>query len=288
MEPLRSGTTATPRASQLYQNLTLDDRRKALQNDLLYTTKVSLDEFIETFVPKLPEGIKVTSDFVTQMDEDQTWNGLLLPLDADSEGNEDATFKSLTSIFDKMVQVAHEQWKTRCPKQQWSLLTAPTSTPTTPDRPSNFKPDVYFYRNFFSQTMSYSYYDMAFTAEFKKHNRNDDVVDVSVTSSIPFVPLLIRSQNMTKVIYAMRHMMAIDARRRFIFGITIENTSLRLWYANRAMLVSSIPLDIAEVETTPLFVFQLLSASIGKVTLYPGLPVVCVRIRRGYGLGSVC
>jgi hypothetical protein len=78
MEPLRSGTTATPRASQLYQNLTLDDRHKALQNDLLYKTEVSLDEFIETFVPKLPEGVKVTSDFVTQMNKAQTWNRLLL------------------------------------------------------------------------------------------------------------------------------------------------------------------------------------------------------------------
>jgi hypothetical protein len=86
----------------------------------------------------------------------------------------------------------------------------------------------------------------------------------------------------------MQHLMGGDARRRFIFGITIENTSLRLWYANRSMLVSSTPLDIVEVETTSLFVFQLLSTSIGKDTLYPDLPVVCIRIRRGYGLGSIC
>jgi hypothetical protein len=90
------------------------------------------------------------------------------------------------------------------------------------------------------------------------------------------------------MLYAMQHIMAVDARRRFIFGITIENTSLRLWYANRSMLVSSTPLDIAEVVTTSLFVFQHLSVSIGKGKLYPDLPVVCIRIRRGHGLGSVC
>jgi hypothetical protein len=62
---------------------------------------------------------------------------------------------------------------------------------------------------------------------------------------------------MTKVIYAMQHIMAVDARRRFIFGITIENTSLRLWYANRSMLVSSAPLDIVKVVSTSLLVFRL-------------------------------
>jgi hypothetical protein len=266
--------------------MSLKDRRKMLQDDLLYRTEVSLDEFIVTFLPKLPEGVKVTSDFVTQMNEAQIWNGFLPPSNA--EGNEDAIFKCLTPIFDKMVQLAQVQWENSCPKQQWSLLTALTSAPTAPERPSTFKPDAYFYHNSFSQTMSHSYYDMAFTAEFKKLNRSNDVADVSPASSILFVPPLIHSQNITKVIFAMRYMMAGDVRRRFIFGITIENTSLRLWYANRSMLASSTPLDIAEVETTSSFIFQLLSTSIGEDTLYPDLPVICIRIRHGYGLGSVC
>jgi hypothetical protein len=254
MEPATPDTPATPRASQLSKNWSLNDRRKALQNDLLYMTKVSLDEFIETFLPKLPEGIEVTSDFVTQMNEVQSWNEFLPPLGA--KGIEDVTFKRLTCIFDKMVQLAQTQWGNRCPMQQWSLLTAPTSTPTTPERPSTFKPDAYFYQTECSRTRSYSYYDMAFTAEFK-NEKNCGLVDVSPASPILFVPPLNRSQDVTKVVYAMQHIMAVDARRRFIFGITIENTSLRLWYANRSMLVSSTPLDIAEVETTSLFVFHL-------------------------------
>jgi hypothetical protein len=126
---------------------------------------------------------------------------------------------------------------------------------------------------------------MAFTAEFKKHSEN---TDVSPASSVLFIPPLIRSQNLTKVISAMHHIMAVDARRRFIFGITFDNTSLRLWYANRSMLVSSAPLDITKVVNTSLFVFQLSSASIGKATLYPNSPVVCICIRRRHGLGSIC
>ena len=45
----------------------------------------------------------------------------------------------------------------------------------------------------------------------------------------------------------MKHIMAVDARRRFIFGLTIENTALALWYTNRSMLVGSKPLDIIKV-----------------------------------------
>lgn len=82
--------------------------RKAPQDDLLYKTEVSLDKFVETFVPKLPEGVKVTSDFVTQMNEAQIWNGVLPALYAD--GNEDTTFKHLTCIFDEVVQLAQKQW----------------------------------------------------------------------------------------------------------------------------------------------------------------------------------
>ena len=41
--------------------------------------------------------------------------------------------------------------------------------------------------------------------------------------------------------------MAVDARRRFVFGITIENTSMGLWFANRSMLVGSERFDIIEV-----------------------------------------
>jgi hypothetical protein len=82
--------------------------------------------------------------------------------------------------------------------------------------------------------------------------------------------------------------MAVDARRRFIFGITIDNTSLRLWYANRSMLVPSAPLDIIKVVNTSSLIFPPSPTSIGKDTLYPDLPVVCIRIRHRHGLGPVC
>jgi hypothetical protein len=178
-----------------FQSRGRKDRHNALQDNLMYKTEVSLDEFIETFVPKLPEGVKVTSNFVTQMNKAQAWHRFL-PYLSNAPGieAEDIVFKRLTRIFNKMmVRQARKQWKTRCPKQQWSLLTAHSATPTTPERLSKFKPDAYFYRKIVSRTTTHSYYDMAFTAEFKKHSENTDAVDVSPASSVLFIPPLIRS-----------------------------------------------------------------------------------------------
>ena len=160
--------------------------------------------------------------------------------------------------------------------------------PLIPERVSTIKPDGCFYHTASQETASYSYYDMAFPAEFKKCSGNANVIDVGPASSILFVPSTIHSQDTSKVLYVMRHMMAVDARRRFIFGLTIEDTCLRLWYANHSMLVSSVPLNNAQVATTSLIVFQHLSTSIGNNTLYPDLTVVCIRIRRGHGLRSIC
>jgi hypothetical protein len=169
--------------------------RKALQDDLMYKTEVSLDEFIGTFVPKLPEGVKVTSNFVTQMYKAQAWRRFLPYLSkASGTEAEDDVYKRLTRIFNKMAQQAQKQWKTRCPEQRWSLLTAHSTTPTIPERSSTFKPDAYFYRKIVSRTTTHSCYDMAFTAEFQKHSENADTVDVSPASSVLFIPPLIRSQ----------------------------------------------------------------------------------------------
>ena len=84
----------------------------------------------------------------------------------------------------------------------------------------------------------------------------------------------------------MKHIMAADARWRFTFGITIKNTSLGLWYANRSMLVGSKPLNIIMVLKPCLLVFYLSSVSIEQGTLAEGTLVLCIRVRPGHGLGS--
>ncbi|KAF9516716.1 hypothetical protein BS47DRAFT_627052 [Hydnum rufescens UP504] len=49
---------------------------------------------------------------------------------------------------------------------------------------------------------------------------------------------------MWKVVWSMREIMRSDPLRRFAHGITIEDTTLRLWISHRAYLVASTPINI--------------------------------------------
>lgn len=59
---------------------------------------------------------------------------------------------------------------------------------------------------------------------------------------------LIYRQNMAKVLLAMQHIMSLDPCRRFVFGITIDNAEMRLWYCNRSWLAVTEPIDIIKVN----------------------------------------
>ncbi|KZV73996.1 hypothetical protein PENSPDRAFT_602068 [Peniophora sp. CONT] len=52
------------------------------------------------------------------------------------------------------------------------------------------------------------------------------------------------ADNNEKVVCHMHHIMRNDARRRFIFGLTMENRSVRLWHHNRSTVAVSTALDI--------------------------------------------
>lgn len=46
----------------------------------------------------------------------------------------------------------------------------------------------------------------------------------------------------------MSHLMKVDARRRFVYGFTIENTDMRLWYGDRAQILVSEPFNFITVS----------------------------------------
>ncbi len=56
------------------------------------------------------------------------------------------------------------------------------------------------------------------------------------------------AQNAEKVSWSMRNCMRHDARRRFIFGFTIENTNMRLWFCDRSQVVICKPFDFITVR----------------------------------------
>ena len=46
----------------------------------------------------------------------------------------------------------------------------------------------------------------------------------------------------------MNHIMREDARRRFVYGFTIEDVNMRLWYASRSDVFMSEPFNWQQVS----------------------------------------
>jgi hypothetical protein len=154
--------------------------------DLGQKTEVSLDDFIKTFVPNFPKYFEI-SDVLRHMDQIKAWNAFSSP-PATNKRHEDAVFNQLKRLFDEMVKAAQQVWKQKapgsnkeqkktCPKPRWILITDPTATLTTPERPSTIK--AFFHHNEDSDPKPYQYHNIAFTGEFKKQGGPANSFDVS-------------------------------------------------------------------------------------------------------------
>ncbi|PSS18944.1 hypothetical protein PHLCEN_2v3160 [Hermanssonia centrifuga] len=69
----------------------------------------------------------------------------------------------------------------------------------------------------------------------------------------------VRMENAEKISWSMRNCMRYDARRRFIFGFTIENTNMRLWFCDRSQVVICKPFNF--ITEHAYFTYFLLSVS---------------------------
>ena len=158
---------STSTASNLRSAQTPSFQKSALEN---YKTEVSLDNFIDIFIPGLPENLEI-SLVLQHMLNFKTWRGSY-------SYNENDNFKQL---FDGMVNAAQFVWEETCPEQRWSLITQVGAMLNTPERTSAVRPDAFLYRtgkqHSDSQPYSpyYSCFHIAFTAEFKKSANSFDV-----------------------------------------------------------------------------------------------------------------
>lgn len=90
--------------------------------------------------------------------------------------------------------------------------------------------------------------------EHKKSDCDSDIRDVSVILIWPQSSRLNEEpQNNAKVTASMAKCLREDPRRRFVYGFTIENTSMRLWFCDRAQLLVSEPFNfiLVRVITCP-------------------------------------
>ncbi|OSX58035.1 hypothetical protein POSPLADRAFT_1061121 [Postia placenta MAD-698-R-SB12] len=80
--------------------------------------------------------------------------------------------------------------------------------------------------------------NIAMSAEFKKKARPADKED-----------------NVAKIIWSMHQCMREDPRRRFTFGLTIENKEIRLWFCTRAQLLVSEGINFLQDHATVIHLF---------------------------------
>ena len=124
-------------------------------------------------------------------------------------------------------------------------------------RKNTSRPDGYFVRSNatvsapgttqsnFSQP---SWDDICVPAEYKKKDGLASAEDVSLPIHVDAISLTSNLQNIRKVFWSMHHILRSDPCRRFTFAFTIENRTLRIYFACRSTVVVTESFDFMSVR----------------------------------------
>ncbi|OCB90632.1 hypothetical protein A7U60_g2150 [Sanghuangporus baumii] len=213
-----------------YFQATLEEMHCNLRGDVSCNIpQLKLDSFVNNLIPPLKNGIDVDG-IIDSLEREGSviaggWNAFAIA-PARRRESEGIVFAPLAEIFKSIIDLA-------------SLQTGlqPTFVLSLPRRPpqkahgGRSHPDSYLILREAEERAQRAedkrdkarwWYDIAFTMEFKKKASLKD-----------------RNENVSKLMFNIQQTMALDPSRRFSFGITIENTSMRLWFCSRATPVVS-------------------------------------------------
>ncbi|EED78868.1 predicted protein [Postia placenta Mad-698-R] len=194
-------------------------RRKAVIEDIGETIpEVSVKYFLEALVPQLRRGLSVDKTIKKlKLKGDITPDGhwaLFSVSPGKAEPVEDVYFQPLVDVAKSIVS----QSGGNANSQLLTLVQRPREKPMAYMRSSETKPDGCFVlKSKTPDAARLRWQDMALCAEYKKQDRLKD-----------------RDDNVAKVLWGMHQCMREDARHRFVYGMTIENETMRLWFSSRA------------------------------------------------------
>ncbi|KAJ3555474.1 hypothetical protein NM688_g2555 [Phlebia brevispora] len=228
--PLAPDTPLITKHSFKYEAFgTLGDGRTAVMADIGHVIKeISLDTFKADLLPALDKAIDIdrVSDTLRQGDEP-----ILQPVgwtDFKTEpknlkADENEVYKSFTKIIDAIINARPSQRHCCISYAQFPckglLHTLEKNTG---------KPDGYFYMPLPYSVPSANADDIYWqqiicSAQFKKENTS----------------ILKRNDNIMKICSDMVQIMRDDPARRFTYGFTVENLTMRLWYCDRSEIIVS-------------------------------------------------
>ncbi|KAG6370313.1 hypothetical protein JVT61DRAFT_12266 [Boletus reticuloceps] len=201
----------------------LTEGRRAVVNDINRYREVPYDQLVGSRLHPLPTDSKVaqirqvlrTRGAITQ--DDKEWTRFVQRPSA-AQRSECVVFQPLQSTISTIFE--------QVDMTLFRFVVAPTETPISTRRNTS-RPDAYIrLKTWYRSDRKTHWFDIAIPFEFKKSKNDDEKRD-----------------NERKVIWSLHNIMREDPLRRFALGITIEDTELRIWHIDRALLTVSTSID---------------------------------------------
>ncbi|KAI0916496.1 hypothetical protein AcV5_002974 [Taiwanofungus camphoratus] len=197
--------------------------------------QVTVDFFLDNILPGLPDALDVDEVVIALKERGHItrlnrWDGFATD-PADSTKHEDKTFAPLEVMANAVAEVAASLTGV---DSVLEFQNNPHFGPSCID--SRSRPDGYFVLR--DRRSRIRWAGIGVSCEYRKWSQLDE-----------------ERCNVGKVIWSMEHCMRDDPRRRFTFGLTIEDTQMKLWFCSRAELLVSEPFNFIEEHTIVAHIF---------------------------------
>ncbi|CAG8740413.1 12217_t:CDS:2, partial [Acaulospora colombiana] len=181
--------------------------------------------------------------------EESAWNVLPTAPPAHPNGAPPlAIFKPLESIHTSIVGAAISRGVLEENKILIGPLVVNTGWESELERCEKSTPDGYLYlKNMTFGENDCKVLDYADIVLFMELEYGSDAVDLE--------------NNTAKLLWNMRHKMAIDPRCRHIAGLTVEGTQMRFWHCDRSGVAVSHPFDFLKEPDYLIYIFLALAGS---------------------------
>ncbi|KAL0574413.1 hypothetical protein V5O48_007553 [Marasmius crinis-equi] len=180
---------------------------------------------------------------------DGRWSSTLVPPSpSKAKGGEAEVFKFMQRL-DKRIMDAFDRLRTSHPSLPHQTNRIRVNSDTSPIDAIQYrstKPDGWselceHVREPAERGLDWTWLTTAWLIEFTKlesDNDDDDYEEDRLANNL--------LENRQNTVWSMHQVMGYDPRRRFIFALTVENTTVRLWFRNRATFVVSHRFDLHE------------------------------------------
>ncbi|KAG8703733.1 hypothetical protein FRC11_010480 [Ceratobasidium sp. 423] len=209
-----------------YRSLHVENSRKTLTQDIPEVPEVSLDSLMHAVLHDIPDSeLERVCDKLlkagcfTDVDSDNPrWR--CLPL------SPRIALKSEAVVFESLEKIAKDIAKySGISRPIAHLRVAGQLTPLS-DRRNTSRPDGFFHLGSVGPQRP-NWANIVMPMEFKNMSSDASQTD-----------------DFEKVLWSMHHIMRNDPRRRYVHGLTCENTQVRLWFHDRSDVVASTKFDI--------------------------------------------